>query len=382
MSKVVYTIAGDEIVLTDVIASGGEAEIYKTNKDGVLIKLFTRDISLISKLKIFTLCKKGNLDSLKEKTSHFSMPLLPLFKKSSRNSYNDLCGYVMYQKSGTPLHDFLNLAKIKTQRTLVNSNRIDLVNMLIDLLSSIHVLHSNNIVIGDLSLRNFLYDEATREVNIIDCDSFQYTLEVSKQAIDEVQALSNHKKLCKSKEEIEEDKVKMLSRILYCEMTTDEYTSPELIPAFEAGKLGVTERTVNNELFGIAVLIFKTLMLGKNPFSTNVGSLSPLEAIKNNEFPYKAYYSEQKKLPSGCWNILWSHLPYDIQDEFIKTFTTDQRTDISTWINRLKDYKNYMSKNSKEAELIFAKLKRGRSKPKPKQDIVFDENQMISLTDI
>ena len=41
-----------------------------------------------------------------------------------------------------------------------------------------------------------------------------------------------------------------------------------------------------------------------------------------------------------------------------------------------------MSKNPKEAELIFAKLKRGRSKPKPKQDIVFDENQMISLTDI
>ena len=75
-------------------------------------------------------------------------------------------------------------------------------------------------------------------------------------------------------------------------------------------------------------------------------------------------------------------MPYDIQDEFIKTFTTDQRTDISTWINRLKDYKNYMSKNSKEAELIFAKLKRGRSKPKPKQDIVFDEKQMISLTDI
>ena len=126
-----------------------------------------------------------------------------------------------------------------------------------------------------------------------------------------------HKNEKASKEEIEEDKVKMLSRILYCEMTTDEYTSPELIPAFEAGKLGVTERTVNNELFGIAVLIFKTLMLGKHPFSTNVGSLSPLEAIKNNEFPYMAYYSEQKKLPSGCWNILWSHLPYDIQDELL-----------------------------------------------------------------
>ena len=32
MSKVVYTIAGDEIVLTDVIASGGEAEIYKNKQ--------------------------------------------------------------------------------------------------------------------------------------------------------------------------------------------------------------------------------------------------------------------------------------------------------------------------------------------------------------
>jgi DNA-binding helix-hairpin-helix protein with protein kinase domain len=89
-------------------------------------------------------------------------------------------------------------------------------------------VHARGVVIGDVNAGNLLVS-ATASVCLIDCDSFQ---------------------------------VQAGRRLFRCLVGVPEFTPPELQKKSLAG----VARTVNHDRFGLAVLIFHLLFMGKHPF--------------------------------------------------------------------------------------------------------------------
>ena len=112
-------------------------------------------------------------------------------------------------------------------------------------------LHAKSLVIGDVNQGNVLVsDQGT--VYLIDCDSFQ---------------VSGH------------------NRIYSCEVGVPHFTPPEL-----QGKSfkGVT-RTANHDLFGLGILVFHLLCMGRHPFAGRYlgsGDLPIEKAISDFRFAY------------------------------------------------------------------------------------------------
>lgn len=373
-----YTLSGEQINVSasDLISSGGEADVYSIpSKDYVLIKIFNRtNVSILNKLKIFLLSDKNFLPEFKQRDNcPYAFPLLPLFKKETGNTYNDIVGYVMYKRSGSSFHSLMNMMKIKSGKSLHDTKRSDLVMALIDFLTCVQDLHNKDIIIGDISLRNVLYDETQKKIFIIDNDSFQFKLNVSKQAIEEVMSLNNGKKMpYKSKVKVQEDMNTIVQRDFFCEVATIEYTPPEL----QEKDFTMLNRTVNHELFSIAVFIFQILMLGKHPYATKNGNLDMKESIKEGNFPYRADYSKQKDVPNGAWALLWSHLPHSIQDEFIDTFyKKKKRTSVKKWLQLLNNYYGFLLKNPNKDVLIYNRMAKNTRKDIIEQNINFIQDQ-------
>ncbi|WP_425614664.1 helix-hairpin-helix domain-containing protein [Anatilimnocola sp. NA78] len=100
--------------------------------------------------------------------------------------------------------------------------------------ASVQTMHSNGIVIGDINNRGFLVSKDAL-VKVIDCDSFQ---------------LKHH------------------ADVFYCDVAVPEFLPPEL----HGSPLSSTLRTANHDAFGLAVVIFRLLMMGRHPFAGYRGS--------------------------------------------------------------------------------------------------------------
>jgi DNA-binding helix-hairpin-helix protein with protein kinase domain len=113
-------------------------------------------------------------------------------------------------------------------------------------------IHQHGHVVGDVNQKNVMVSNKAI-VQFVDCDSFQ---------------------------------VKgPLGRIFRCGVGVPEYTPPEL----QGLSFRDVDRSVDHDLFGLAVLIFHLLMMGRHPFSGvyNGPGEMPLEkAIQNGLFAY------------------------------------------------------------------------------------------------
>lgn len=91
-----------------------------------------------------------------------------------------------------------------------------------------HTLHEAGVVIGDVNQGN-LFVSRQAMVRMIDCDSFQFSID---------------------------------ERTFRCLVGVADYTPPEL----QARKFSEVVRTVNHDNFGLAVIIFQLLFMGRHPF--------------------------------------------------------------------------------------------------------------------
>ncbi len=113
-------------------------------------------------------------------------------------------------------------------------------------------IHAAGHVIGDVNQKNILVSAQTL-IHFVDCDSFQVRTAAGK--------------------------------IYRCVVGVPEFTPPEL----QGQSFRAIDRTPNHDRFGLAVLIFHLLMMGRHPFSgiyTGSGEM-PLEtAIQTGRFAY------------------------------------------------------------------------------------------------
>ena len=137
-----------------------------------------------------------------------------------------------------------------------------LINTALNAARAFNVLHGNAIVLGDVNEKNFRVSDRSL-IRLIDCDSFQITV---------------------------------AGRTYPCEVGVPTFTPPEL----QGTSLRGVKRTPNHDAFGLAVLVFHLLFMGRHPFAgrpLDQADVPIPKAISEFRFAYGARAASRKMQP-------------------------------------------------------------------------------------
>jgi serine/threonine protein kinase len=193
-------------------------------------------------------------------------------------------GFTMRKATGMKLmHRLCTPADRKTE--FPDANFRFLVRVAFNFTRAIASIISLGVVIGDINESGALVDQKGL-VTVIDIDSFQY--------------LSG-------------------GQLFRCRVGKPEYTPPEL----QGQSFEKVDRTVNHDAFGVAVIIFEFLFMGRHPFSgvyKGTGDqLSILRAIQEGRFAYSQHRSLTQMEPPPNVPVL-AEIPIDMAAAFQRVF--------------------------------------------------------------
>ena len=281
------------IRLTERIGDGGEGTVYKTNKnENVVAKIYSdKKLTSHKQSKIEMIIAAGlSIDGV-------CFPTARLY-----NSKGVFVGYLMPKAEGEKLGTSVFRGEKGMKRFFGSWKRSDLVTLAITILSTIKKIHDLGILIGDINGLNILVKSPT-EVYFVDTDSFQ---------INEYP----------------------------CPVGTLDFTAPEI----QGKDYKCILRSVGNENFAIAVLLFRLLMFGESPYAQQGGSgIAHNISTGNFSFPLKG--KGNNKMPKGDWICFWSHLPDKLQEICYRTFRKGEtmydervRPGVEVWLKELTIY--------------------------------------------
>jgi len=166
------------------------------------------------------------------------------------------------------------------------------------------MLHKSGIIVGDVNQGNVLVDDQMR-VHLIDCDSFQITIG---------------------------------GKTFHCPVGTPHFTPPEL----QSKKLKEVPRTIDHDGFGLAVLAFHLIFVGRHPFAgryRGAGDLTIEKAIAERRFAFSTNRSETLVDPPPA--SLWlTDLPNALAGLFERAFRENNsngsvRPQAQQWVEQL-----------------------------------------------
>lgn len=297
------------------LARGGEGTIYPlTDRADILVKCYHDDILQKNRKTL-----RDKLQAMVEVHQQFGNPNLSWPLLSVFNAQGEWIGYAMRRVSGVKMHCLAHAILYK--KHFPNLTRVALVQILLNLVTQVEQLHQQGVMIGDYNLNNFLCDPQTLQVGLIDCDSYQV----------------------------------QLAGVRYpCPVG-----SPDLTPKEHHGmNYADVVRNPQSEVFSLAIILFKCLMLGRHPYDV-VGGEDPVSNLKAGNFPYGKGNSG---IPKGDWYNIWSHMPYRIKNLFVSTFVegaTDpqQRPSLADWKQALQLYQTELNKGWHETAMRPAQPK-------------------------
>ena len=285
---VLHTQNQQSVMLGSVLGEGGEGAVFKTN---------TPYVAKTYKPEKTTFHRLAKLQALLRMA--LSCPGICLPKALLYNSKNEFVGYLMAKAEGVKLRNLY--IKPLLQKKFPHWKKRDLVELCVNILLRIGYLHSKGIILGDINPDNILV-RTPKEVYFVDCDSYQ---------VDGYP----------------------------CAVGTVPFTAPELQ---KKGAYGSYLRTIGNENFAVAVLIFTLMVTGQQPYNQKEGQ-STQDNILNMDFSYPFGANSNKKTPNGPWRFLWSHLPKFMKEAFFETFNKEGKC--STESTRLGAFEWYRKIN-------------------------------------
>lgn len=306
MSLCIRDAAGSAVQLAgEAFAQGGEAAVYAVPAyPSVVVKLYHAEVlkkrGRALQTKIEAMVNEPQFAAFKQHPG-LAWPRLSVFDGSGQWR-----GYAMRKSNGVRMAVLAHAMAYRTH--FPDLDRPALVNYLLDLLGTIRDLHAAGVMIGDYNPTNFLCDPDSSRVSLIDCDSWQ---------------------------------VRCRGQLFACPVAAPDMLAPELL----GKELASVPRSVESELFSLAILLFKLLMLGRHPFDV-CGGGSPVDNIRKGHFPYG---EGGGGIPKGPWYNIWSHLPYKLKAQLVHTFRQGaqnpaERTPVSTWIDLLTLYQRELEK--------------------------------------
>ena len=226
MSQVLLTpfldSRGRVIRLGRKIGSGGEGDVYELlSPPGPFVaKIYRKPLEERKQEKLLLMVRGCN-DELKAISA---WPTEVLYEKNG----GPVVGFLMPRiADGEPVHKVYGPTHRK--ETFPHADWRFLVRTAKNLAAAFYVIHKYGYVIGDVNEGNILVTDKAC-VRLIDCDSFQ---------------------------------VRSPDQLFCCEVGVAHFTPPEIQ---KSGNFRL-ERTSNHDNFGLAILIFQLLFLGRHPYA-------------------------------------------------------------------------------------------------------------------
>jgi DNA-binding helix-hairpin-helix protein with protein kinase domain len=271
-----FTGDGQSVSLGKRIAAGGEGAIYEVSGNPKLLaKLYHKPPDPKKAAKLDSMVRLTNA-----KLAQFAAwPMTTLHERINQ----PVRGFLMPRVGeARPVHELDTPAHRRANyphadwRFLIRTAR--------NCAAAMTALHEAGIVVGDVNQNGFL---VTRDalVRVIDCDSFQI--------------LSS-------------------GNTFLCEVAVPEFLPPEL----HGRPLSATVRTANHDAFGLAIVIFRLLMMGRHPFAgyRGKGDKPIPEAIKEYRFAFGAEAATFQMAPPPH-SLLLADVSGEIATNFLRAFS-------------------------------------------------------------
>lgn len=265
---------GEVIRLGPEIGRGGEGTVYSIQgKPGLAAKIYKPELAQERHAKI------AAMTAAKWQTSPFvAFPIDTLF-----NTAGLFRGFSMPKVGGhKAVHELYSPTSRKS--AFPKATYPFLVRCVVNIARAMAGVHATGCVIGDINHSGILVSE-TATVTLIDADSFQ---------------------------------VRRDGHLYPCKVGVQEFTPPEL----QGRPLDKILRTENHDAFGLAVLLFYTLFMGRHPYAGRYlgGGDMPMDrAIKEFRFAYSSRRSALQMEPPPNVPVL-ADLPLGIADAFELSF--------------------------------------------------------------
>ncbi len=295
-----FDASGKLVPLGDKLGSGGEGDVYKVPaiSHNLVAKIYHNLLKPDQQEKIRVMVQEGSDDSLKKIAAWPTTTL-------HRGRNGPIRGFLMPRVVGYEPHKLYSPAHRK--QLFPKADWAFLVNAARNVAAAFDTLHAYGHVIGDVNQRN-MFVTGDSVVKLIDCDSFQIAVN---------------------------------GNLYPCEGGVLDFTPPELrsLQSFR----GVC-RTVNHDNFGLAVLCFHLLFMGRHPFAGVYSGKEdmPIEkAIPSFRFAFgKNASSKGMSPPPNC--VTMEIVPPQVASLFERAFSQsgalqDNRPTAREWVGML-DY--------------------------------------------
>lgn len=300
MTPNLFSVTGKPLKLAHRIGKGGEGEVYAlSDEPDIAIKMYTVPDVRSREAKI----AKMIAEELAKRTPLIAFPIEPI-----RDKAGVFAGFTMRRvNEHQPLHELYSPAARKA--AFPRADYRFLVRTATNISRAVAATHAAGCVIGDINHSGILIsDRAT--TTLIDADSFQ----------------------------IVDGAMQYL-----CKVAVPEYTPPEL----QGAQLDQVLRTSNHDAFGLAVVIFQLLWMGRHPFSGRYarGEIQIEQAIAQHRFAYSRQRSTDMQPPPAVPGL--ADFPKPIGDAFETAFGPagrQQRPTAAQWIALLSELETSLKK--------------------------------------
>ncbi|MCU1245307.1 MAG: helix-hairpin-helix protein [Acidobacteria bacterium] len=239
-----FDSAGQRIAIEPELFRGGEGTIHPVaGNSRLLAKLYHQKIDAAKQAKLAAMAG-GASDGLLRVAA---WPTATLHSGPSGR----MVGFVMPRFDGQR-YELHHLYRPGTRKqSFRQADWSFLIQAARNVAAAVATVHGAGHVVGDVNQRNFIVGgDAT--VKVLDCDSFQ---------------------------------IRGSGRIFHCPVGVPEFTPPEL----QGRPLEGIERTPSHDAFGLAVLAFQLLFMGRHPFAgrfLGVGDMPIERAIAEGRFAF------------------------------------------------------------------------------------------------
>ena len=294
-----------EYFLTGLISRGRKSTVYEAvSADGsgkkLAAKIYTPEFCTVRQLEKLRL-----IVGLGLKFNGICFP-----EEILLNGRGEFSGFLMARAEGDKLEDLFCMQS-EFESRYPGWKKTDMVQLTLNILDRIKYIHDNGIIIGNLVPENIML-ATTEEMYFIDADSWQY-------------------------------------KEFPCPDGDVYATAPEL----QGKDFSKTLRTMGNENFAVASLVFRLMMQGYPPYASFEREL-PEEEIRAGKFPYTVgEFNPVKgyKAPAMEARRIWSHLVRQLKDSFIETFNEngkyfreEARPSVDQWIKDVEYYSSCLPK--------------------------------------
>jgi DNA-binding helix-hairpin-helix protein with protein kinase domain len=296
-SMAFFNDQGRRVSLGMELGRGGEAGVYSVEGEPELVaKIYHQppDPEKTEKLSQMVKLKSERLLALA------AWPVGTLFMPGSKS----MAGFLMKNVNRFKDIHLLYNPKSRTREFPPKANWRFLIHTAANVARAFVAVHDHGHVIGDVNQSNVRVSAETAIVNLLDCDSFQISAN---------------------------------GKIYPCEVGVPLYTPPEL----QNTEFREVIRRPNHDNFGLAVLIFHLLFMGRHPFAGKFfgrGEMPIEKAIAEERFAFSRDVQRTQMLPPPAC-ITLAHLPEEIGDLFTSAFGSPGapagRPDGKRWIAEL-----------------------------------------------